>query len=397
MSQSIRILALFGARVLFGQERANIETLVRLRERGCEVLCVVRDEDWPELIILRDEISKRGLRWVKVPYIDYPVKGWMLHAARRNPSVFFRANRALPRIAADFGATHIHSFNPVYVANFLWALHKMSLPLIYRCGDQPVHHNALFRWVWSFVKRRANFFVADSEFISRELEKTGIENGRISVIYAPAPRRLHLAPVPLPAAATAEGAFRFVFVGQLTRQKGIDILIEAFRLVIRHNRHLHLIIAGRISDSQADSWARELCVTTMSDQALAGNIHFVGFVENVPDLIGRCQVHVAPSVVQEGYGLVVVEAKEAGRPSIIFRSGGMSELVTDNVDGITLSDKSVPALAVALERYACEPSLAEVHGQAARASVQALHIPAFGDRWHQVYLNSLRAPSSQGG
>ena len=41
-----RILALFGGAVLFGQERGNIEALASLKEQGCEVLCLVRDEEW---------------------------------------------------------------------------------------------------------------------------------------------------------------------------------------------------------------------------------------------------------------------------------------------------------------------------------------------------------------
>ena len=53
MSADIRIIALFGARSYFGQERANIETLASLQEKGCAVLCAIRNEDWPELIELR--------------------------------------------------------------------------------------------------------------------------------------------------------------------------------------------------------------------------------------------------------------------------------------------------------------------------------------------------------
>jgi hypothetical protein len=47
MNARPRILALFGSGLLLGQERGNIEALAALRDEGCEVLCVIRDEPGP--------------------------------------------------------------------------------------------------------------------------------------------------------------------------------------------------------------------------------------------------------------------------------------------------------------------------------------------------------------
>ena len=385
MIEEIRIVALFGVRTFFGQERSNVETLAALRERGCRVLCVVRDEDWPELIAIRETLSLRGLEWIKVAQIDYPIRGWILHVLRRNPGVFIRSNRALPRIVDDFRATHVHAFNPFHVASFRWALSKISLPLIYRSGDRPTLHNAFYRSTWSFVKKRTTHFVADSKFIARELVSTGVEAGRVSVVYAPAPRRTDLTPAALPASALVEGAFRIVYVGQLIESKGVGVLVDAFLEIAERRANAHLLICGRISDWRGDDWARKLRSRAQSGPRGGERIHFLGFVENSPDLIRRCHLHAAPTVSDEPYGLVVVEAKEAGRPSIIFHSGGMGELVTDGVDGRSLSDKSAPALAAAIDDYILDPEKARRHGDAALASVAALGIPGFGEKWRRIY------------
>ena len=62
MSAEIRIIALFGARAYFGQERANIETLVSLQEGGCDVVCAIRNEEWPELVeFVRGRIAASGI------------------------------------------------------------------------------------------------------------------------------------------------------------------------------------------------------------------------------------------------------------------------------------------------------------------------------------------------
>jgi glycosyltransferase involved in cell wall biosynthesis len=89
--------------------------------------------------------------------------------------------------------------------------------------------------------------------------------------------------------------------------------------------------------------------------------------------------------------LVVVEAKQAGRPSIIFASGGIRELVENDVDGFSLETKTPQALAGAMRRYLCERGLAKRHGRKALESIEKLRITEFGMRWHEVYAR----PSGQ--
>ena len=86
MRTPVRILALFGARVIFGAERQNIETLAALREQGCEVLCLVRDEAWNHAI--PEALAARGLGCAQVPYIDgwLPAGGCTSYFAIRLPS-----------------------------------------------------------------------------------------------------------------------------------------------------------------------------------------------------------------------------------------------------------------------------------------------------------------------
>lgn len=385
MTEQIRIVALFGSRVFFGQERANLETLTCLRERGCKVLCLIRDEEWPELTAFRKELDSRGIAWMTAPYIDYPIKGWILHAIRRNPGAFLRSNLALARVIAEFKPTHIHAFNPLYVANFLWALSRTNLPLVYRCGDRPLLHNAFYRAVWTFIRKRASHFVADSAFIEKKLHAGGVDPGRISVIYAPAPRRQASPPTQLPQAAMVEGAFRFLFVGQISRNKGVEVLTTAFRQIALRHGNVHLLIAGRISSWRGDDWARALQQQIGVDAIVGQRVHFLGFVENVAELLRSCHVHVAPTLTEEPYGLVVPEAKQEGVPSIIFPSGGMRELVTHGTDGIIVDRRDADGLAAALERYLTDPALALRHGEAACASLDRLGVRHFGDKWRAVY------------
>jgi glycosyltransferase involved in cell wall biosynthesis len=383
--REIRILALFTARVLFGQERANIETLAALRDAGCVVLCLVREEDWPEVLDIRRRLTQSGLDWIKTPQVDYPLRGWLMNWATRSPRALLGANRNFLRVVAAFRPTHIHAFSPVYVAGLAWALRKCPAPLIYRCGDAPVLHNLFYRMAWRFIVRRTSRFVADSRFIARKLCGSGVEPGKVRVVYGPPPRRADLAPVVLPAPSLAPGAFRIVYVGQIREAKGVGVLVDALRALAWRRPQAHLLIAGRISDWRGDDWARALRDAAGRDAALRERVHFLGFVENVPDLMRSSHLHVAPTLTEEPYGLVVVEAKAQGIASVIFESGGMSELVEDGVDGARVHPKTPSALCAALETYLANPTLAGRHGAAAKDSLVRLGTGDYGRRWLEVY------------
>jgi glycosyltransferase involved in cell wall biosynthesis len=388
-----RIIALFGPRVFFGQERANIEALAALHDRGCEVLCAVRNEDWSELVELRKELSARGLSWKKFKYIDIPRKGWILKTVVRNPFVFIQANIEMINTIRRFRASHIHAFNPFYFLNFIPAMMLCRIPIIYRCGDQPAQHNQLWRALWRYICKRADHFVADSKFIQDKLSAFKIDPKKISVIYSPPPGRPRAAGAQIPESTRSDKAFRFVYAGQLTPEKGADVLVDAFSRVYSKFECAHLLIAGRISDWSGDEWARALRDRVARNRSLEHHAHFLGWVENVPDLMRQCHVHVCPSMWEEPYGLVAVEAKSAGIPSIIFPSGGLKELIEHGTNGWVTQSKTAGELSDALEYYLRNPGIAEAQGRNARRSLHALQLGSFSERWLGVYKQALARPS----
>jgi glycosyltransferase involved in cell wall biosynthesis len=385
MSDPPRIIALFGARVFFGQERANVEALTALHDQGCEVLCAVRNEDWTELVELRKELSARDLCWKKFRYMDVPRRGWILRTILRNPYVFVRANIEMIATIRRFRASHMHTFNLLYFLNFTPAIMLSRIPVIYRCGDEPAQHNQLWRFIWRYICKRADHFVADSNFIRNKLLTFSIDPKKISVIYSPAPRRPTASGAQIPEATRPDKAFRFIYAGQLTPEKGADVLVEAFSRVCRKFEFAHLLIAGRISDWAGDNWARALRERVARDHNLYRRVHFLGWVENVPDLMRQCHVHVCPSMWEEPYGLVAVEAKSVGIPSIIFPSGGLEELIEHGANGWITRSKTADELSNALEYYLLNPGIAEQHGRNARKSLDAPRFDSFSERWLGVY------------
>ncbi|QGZ93399.1 glycosyltransferase family 4 protein [Terricaulis silvestris] len=378
-----RILALFGSGVLFGQERGNIEALAALQDQGCDVLCLVRDSSWSKDI--PSALESRGIAFCRVPYIEQRMPGRLFYFLFRNPIAFILANIAFFWVFARYRPSHIYAFNSLYALNFLFGLALTRTPMVYRAGDAPTRHSAPFRWLWSFVVRRTQRFVAISRFIEELLINTGVERERVSVIYNKPPQGRPKSNGFSPGADLQHpDSFSIVYVGQLIADKGVDVLIEAFRHVAPEFLNARLLIAGRVSEWAGDAWARELAARVAGEALIRDRVVFLGYVEDTPSLFRFGQIHVCPSLFEEPLGNVVMEAKEAGVGSIVFPSGGLPEMIENGVDGVVCTEKTALALANALTSYLKDPEVARRHGQAARASLQRFQINRFAERWRHV-------------
>lgn len=282
-----RILVLFGNVPLYGNERINIETLDQLQQRGAAVLFLIRKE-WTEQAI-QPELRRRGLAFRCVPYYDAVRRGVGWYTWWRNLRGILGGSLALLREARRFRASHLHVGTTSWVLNFLPALMLSPLPLVFRAGDVPALHHPLWRWVWRYTRRRAAAFVCDSEFVRGRLIGLGAPPERCSVIYAPAPTRAKItdggavngeaAGVEAASGATwAPGQPpTFLYVGQISAEKGVDLLVEA-AIPLAQRRACRFVIAG---DYTWRNPLGEALVARISELGLEQWISFTGFVDDI--------------------------------------------------------------------------------------------------------------------
>ncbi len=121
-----------------------------------------------------------------------------------------------------------------------------------------------------------------------------------------------------------------LYVGQLSKHKGLQILIKAFKQVQRVD--LHLNICGRGKDEEE-----------FKNLAYRDNrIKFHGFLskEKLYYLYSRANVLIVPSLWYEPSGLVMYEAFVHGTPVIGSRIGGISELIHDGENGFLFESRN---------------------------------------------------------
>src|SRR5690606_38495259 len=136
-------------------------------------------------------------------------------------------------------------------------------------------------------------------------------------------------------------AFKLIFVGRVTRDKGIIELLEAFKFCLAMNLNIELIIAGPIEkqDPIPDGYYR------LIDEH--PKIHYVGKQIDVRPvyLLGDALVLYS---YREGFGNVVIEASSMGLPTIVADIPGVRDTTDDNVTGLVVPPKNVPKLSEAI-------------------------------------------------
>jgi len=246
--------------------------------------------------------------------------------------------------------------------------------------QQPFYSRFYRLAVEPFVDR----IVCNSRFTERELHALGAGLTKSCVIANVSPRRDEVPP-----AADAREGTRAIFVGQLIPDKGLHVLLDAVATLVAEGSAVTLDVVGALERWEPSSYAgyRETLLARVRRPGLAGRVRFLGAREDVPALLRRAGVHIAPSLptLREAFGLVVLEAKEASIPSIVFRSGALPDLVRHGVDGLVCEEPSASALGQALHYYLVDADARERHGAAALASAAPFGRRQFARAWVEQF------------
>jgi glycosyltransferase involved in cell wall biosynthesis len=189
-------------------------------------------------------------------------------------------------------------------------------------------------------------FIAVSDFVRNKMIEHGLPEEKITTVHNFVRDEVFLE-------NDREGQY-FLYFGRLEKIKGIKTLIRAMVGI----QEVDLLIVGSGDErEQLECEARELALT---------NVHFLGFKagQALTDLIAGAICIVAPSEWRETFGLVLVESFAQSRPVIASRMGGMTEVVTESVDGLLFDAGDVRQLREALHWMASHRQQAVAMGKA---------------------------------
>ena len=128
--------------------------------------------------------------------------------------------------------------------------------------------------------------------------------------------------------------FVFLYSGRIVKEKGVKELIEAFKEAFSGKKNVKLLICGDIS--KKNNYINSLI------EMKHDNIIFTDYInkEKLPLYYNIAKVGVVPTLIEEGFGLIIIENYSCGNPVIVTNSGGMPELVNSKT-GIIIERNNV--------------------------------------------------------
>lgn len=133
----------------------------------------------------------------------------------------------------------------------------------------------------------------------------------------------------------------FLFAGRLTKQKGINDLINAFIEVSKNNLEYSLYIAGEAIDINN----KKVLLSMLENAGISDRVNFLGVRDDINDLMSHATALIVPSVY-EGFGRITAEAMFNGCLVIGNNNAGTREILEPEKLGIlyTGHDQLVLAL-----------------------------------------------------
>jgi spore coat protein SA len=319
-----------------------IEKAAGRLQRWRPVVIGVSDPDLP----LRE--NRGGVEYYRVP-----LAGWRKWLYCRHREIWPWYDRQVARIIQQVRPDLVHVHNRPLLALYLQRRCRVPPPII-------LHMHNLFE---SLGKRErpdpdapipvAGFAACSNFVLARERSRLGrgaalsrvIYNGVAAGAFAsrwdqaagvPAVRRRYgLADEPT-----------VLFVGKLRESKGVHILLRAMARVWEAAPRTVLVLVGGTEYGRGRT-RRETPFMTRLRQTLAqarGRVVLTGFVppDQMPEAYLLGDLFVGPSQIEEGLGLVFLEAAATGLPIIATARGGIPEVVRDGFNGLLLRQPDDP-------------------------------------------------------
>jgi hypothetical protein len=222
--------------------------------------------------------------------------------------------------------------------------------------------------------QQADLILVLSEVARQSFMQTGFAPEKLAVVtpYVDL-HRFH--PV-----AKSDPTFRVLYVGTIEPRKGVHYLIPAFLQADLANAELLLI--GGPSTRALQQVLNHTLTHHPSIQQM-----FWDFSQQEPTSIyGRSSVLVLPSV-EDGFGLVALEAMACGLPVIVTSHCGAADLVQDGVNGFVVPPRDPAAIAQKLTFLAKNEAVRMEMGKAARTTAEQYTQTHYNHTLYQIFVN----------
>ncbi|MBQ32530.1 MAG: glycosyl transferase [Deltaproteobacteria bacterium] len=315
-------------------EAAYATTLAALlQDAGHEVWVLTRPDS-----LNAEKLQARGLRTLTE-----------INLNSNNPLQWFRSYHQL----CDFLQTHqidlIHAHRSEGYPLLAFAKRKLGIPLVRTRGTaRPLQQNWLNQKLYGDW---TDATIAVGEVVAQQLRNVlDLPAGHPYVIYYPAEDSADSSNNELP---DYRAEFKIpndhtvlAFVGRIRPEKGVRLLLEAFRQLLAEFPKLTLLLLYR--DTLSKNPELQAVQADLQRLGVATHVRMDAEREDIRQLMAFADVGIVSSIASEVICRVAVEFFSVGTPVVAFPTGCLPEIVADGKTGAVASTQSSDALAEAL-------------------------------------------------
>lgn len=218
---------------------------------------------------------------------------------------------------------------------------------------------------------------------SRIVTLTKSDQDLYATLYAPTGGITYIPNIVLSPGATSTVRRKEVLaMGRLSREKGFDLLLQAWSVAMPQLPGWSLRIVG-------NGQMHDELVLKAGSLGIENNVTFAPFSDDPFSLYSECGIFVLSSRF-EGLPFVLIEAMTCGAASISFDCpNGPREVIRNGVNGLLVPAGEVDALASAIVKLGENPMLRRRLGNAAQSVSKPFSEPRIVARWHEVLYGQM--------
>ena len=198
----------------------------------------------------------------------------------------------------------------------------------------------LLRKIYLSGLKKSDTIIANSNITKQEIIDDGIIDSKIKIIYPAVDYNFFKLSDKIKAKENFNVKDKFVIlsVGRLIRRKGFDTVLDILPKLIEHIPNLFYIIRG-------EGYDKLYLQEKIANNKIEKYVRFIDDLpySELPKLYSASDLFVLPNRLdekdneQEGFGIVFLEANACGIPVIGGNSGGVKDVITNNVNGILIN------------------------------------------------------------
>lgn len=243
-----------------------------------------------------------------------------------------------------FDLIHLHLWNPGACRYAFWAAKKMKMPIVTTEHD-PFALSGLKDKIKRMCLTKTDHIIAISVDNYRQLgEYAEIAKNRLHLINNGIEIDRFLDNHDKASIPVEKGDLVITCIAELHERKGHKYLIQAFQKLQQTIPRLHLVLVGR-GPSEKDLKEQFRNVT---------NLHFLGWREDIPQILKASDLFVLPSL-REAFGLVVVEAMASGVVVVATDNGGIKDIIENGKSGLLVPPGNTERLVEAISTLLKNP------------------------------------------